>query len=87
MPRPRIAPDGRIVPESELRTLYVIWFSHPGDSMFMTGYLTKYGGFDIRQEYAAAWTKKEDAETCASALVMSDPGQYFGHVTVKEIKG
>lgn len=87
MPRPLVNPDGSIVPESEVRILYVVWFSHPGDSMFLTGYLTQYGGFDIRRESAAAWTRKEDAETSASALVMTDPGLYLGNVSVKEIRG
>jgi hypothetical protein len=87
MPRPLINPDGTVVPESEVRLLYVVWYSHPGGSTFKVGYLTQYGGFDIRRESAAAWTRKEDADACAAALIMTDPGEYFGNVEVKEIRG
>ena len=86
MPRPCVDPDGRIVPESELRTLYVVWFSSPENWVF-SGYLTKRGTFGSDRRDAAAWPEKEQAETCAAWLVVGNPEKFLGRISVKEIRG
>jgi len=86
MPRPRVDPSGRIVPESELRDLFVI-YSEAGSGLFQHGYLTKLGVWEPELSIAAAWPEKETAETVAALIIVGNPGRYFGKVRVVGIKG
>lgn len=85
MPRPREDADGNLVPEKDLLKLWVV-YSEAG-SIFLQGYLSKRGEWNRNLASAAAWAAKEDAEAAAAAIIVSNPGLYFGKVRVMEIKG
>lgn len=80
MPRPLVDSDGRIVPESEVRRLWVI----------------RYGPTYVGRSYtwvtnvseAAAWNyhEKELAEDVAANIVLHYPG-YLGKIEVIEVRG
>lgn len=89
MPRHRMNPDGSIVPEKDLRTLWVIYSDHIDGFWGGGGYLTSYAAWNNDVSQAAAWYEhqKDLAEDVAAKIVLRNPARYLGKVRVLEIKG
>jgi hypothetical protein len=90
VPRPRVDAQGKVVPEADLRKLWVVARDVGINDEFYKGvaYLTqdgRWGPLDL----AAAWYEKDKAlaEDAAASAVLSDPAMFFGKVRVLEILG
>ena len=94
MPRPRMDAAGNVVPEKDLRKLWIVVYDNSDDTLPLnllgnTGYLTRQGEWADQEFRAAAWYdhEKDKAEEVVARIVLADPGKYFGKIRVKQVLG
>lgn len=94
MPRPRMDVLGNIVPEKDLRDLWVVIYDNRGDLLPLpflgsVAYLSREGRWSSFEHEAAAWLDEDKAlaEEVATKVVLSNPRFYLGFVQVSRVRG